>query len=538
MLLSRVLRTTFAALSVGIAFSQAATSETFDYEHDMQVRIGETWNPLSPYSRASLSSCFETTVPQEAPIAGNRIEERYVNNFSELEEKASVKITARGSTSFGLASVKASASLDTLKEAFNSNRSIVYSVVGTREYSAFFLEEADLNERGQKALDDANTTGDPEKFYRRCGRSLITSVRKKTTFSILYVFSFSDASSKERIETAISLSASSGSSSGEVSSNMLEEARKVDQSTSLDVLVFQDGVRDSSTTASSFLSIAPGEIRKVRVAVEKALNEVIFHNAPTIRFSADPISNFFDVPAESSWGYISNAYSSLDVLKTQADRIVRRYYKLQDIQSDVDRGLVTYKENMEAELLNEKQGLIARLANLASTARQCFDNPGVTCPTDELPIQTSFLKYIDVVFANNLGWRSRAFNNYYDSHGERIHRSASYWPVISVENLRLIRSIELSRNGSAVSYVAEDSLANFVSGGMLDFSPVWTSNHTKVDYCWRGDWTGCENWAKNTQGHMNELKGNEGGFQYFVTITDVEGGKTAVELGNASGTAF
>jgi hypothetical protein len=526
------------AISFALSIGQTALGETFDYEPDMQVTLGNTWNPFSPFSRAALSTCFDSTVPASIPSAANTVQEKLVQNFSELEESAAVKITASGSTSFGLATVRADASLETLREAFNSNTSIAYSVVGTREYSPQLLEDAVLNTSGSERLDQANSGGDPEIFYRRCGRSIVTSVRKMSTVSVLYVFRFSDASSRERIESAITVGASSAGSSGNASVNLLQEARSIDQSTTLDVYLFQNGVTDSSGTLADFLSIEPGDITAVRSKMGEALDEIAFDSAPIFRFSADAVSNFFDVNEEADWRYIGRAYASLDHLKSQADNIVRRYLSLEDVQSDVERGLASFQEGMEDELIQEKGDMIGLLSDLADTARSCFDNPQTTCPVEEAPISTTTLHFINVQLAENAGWRARAHDNYYDSHGERVHRSASFWPTITIRNQRLIRSLELIRNDNPLQFLDANSIANLMSNSALSFEPVWNSTHRQNDYCFRGDWTGCNNWAADTSKHMNELKLREADFSYQFIITDIEGGKTMIDIGNASSYSF
>ncbi|MBO9479738.1 hypothetical protein J7382_19520 [Shimia sp. R11_0] len=527
-----------ATVMFGLSIGQSALSETFDFEPDMQVSLGATWNPYSPFSRAALSSCFDSTVPARAPSATNTLQEKLIQSFSELEEKSGIKITASGSTSFGLATVKADASLETLREAFNTNRSVAYSVLGTREYSAQLLEDATLNAIGNERIEQANSEGDPEAFYKRCGRSIVTSVRKRSTVSVLYVFRFSQASSRKRIEAAVTVAASSAGSSGNASVNLLQEAKSIDQSTTLDVYLFQDGVADTSGTLADFLTIEPGDITSVRAKVEEALDEIAFENAPIFRFSADAISNFFDVDEESDWRYIGRAYASLDHLKSQADRIVRRYFTLEDLQSDVEKGLASFKDGSEAKLLKEKESLISLLSSLADNARSCFESPEVTCPVEETPIDSRTLHYVDVILAENGGWNARAHNHYYDSHGEVVHFGAAYWPTITIRNQRLIRTLELTRNGNPLRLLDADSIANLISNSVVSFQPVWSSTHSAHSYCWRGNWTGCDNWAADTKGHMNGLKQNEANYAYEVIITDIEGGTTTLDIGNASNYSF
>lgn len=532
--MKNLLHSLLPILAATLSFSSTGLAETFDYRRDMQVRLGETWNPLSPFSRASLGACFESELPDNNPTATDSISESYIEKFAELEDRSLLQISASGSTSFGISSLKVDASLETIRESLSTNRSIVYSVVGKRLYGTHSLQAADLNQRGL----DAVAAEDSDEFYRKCGRSIITAASYQSTVSVVYIFTFSNASNREQIRAALSASASYGTSSGEIKTNMLTEARKIDTSTELEVLIFQDGIRDANSSLSTLLTITPGDITAVRIAVKDAIDGITFKNSQLVRFSADPISNFFSIPSDPDWQYVSRAYNALEILKTQSDRIVRRYGQLQQLQLDVEYGSAKYRENMEAALLSEKNTLISQLTQLADHARVCFENADEICSTEETSISSALLQYVEIDFGSFLGWQARVFGNYYDSHGERVHRSAAFWPTFSIKNVRLIRSLQLERNGNVLSYLQGDALNAALAGSELDFASIWESSHSANDYCWRGNWTGCNNWAADVTGHKNGFRSRESQFEYKLVIEDIEGNSTEIFPPNPSSVTY
>lgn len=533
-----VLAAAIATISVCFATVTAAFAESFNYNSEMQVRLGETWNPLSPFSKASLSSCFLSTVPTSPPPFEDRTSESFVSEFSELATKAAVEITASGSTSFGVSKIKADASLETLKESFRDNRSVVYSVSITRTYGNFSITNAVLNDFGQERLAVANEKTNPELFYKRCGRSLVTSINSETTLSVLYLFRASSASNRDKVRAAISAAVSSGLSNAEGSLNILNEARSADSTTEMEVLIYQNGQRDSTDAVSDIVGNNPGDLVRARAAIRAGIGAIKFENSPIKKFSADPISNFFDIAPEPSWQYVSRAYSSLEVIQRQADRFIDRYLDLELVQVDVSNGLMDYRENGEIQLISEKNLLLQRLSELSTLARSCFRDANQECSTVEVPVASGVLKYVEVDFGSSLGWRARAYGHGYNANQERVYRSNAYWPLFQIGNLRLIRSVKLVRNGNVKSALNRDALLEAVKGGILNFQGIFESTHSANSYCWRGDWTGCDNWAANTQGHMNELKAREAKFNYELVVEDIEGNILSIPSPNPTQTTY
>ena len=89
-----------------------------------------------------------------------------------------------------------------------------------------------------------------------------------------------------------------------------------------------------------------------------------------------------------------------------------------------------------------------------------------------------------------------------------------------------------------LKYLEGSQLLGALRGTELDFAGQWESPHSANDYCWRGGWTDCNNWAANATGHMNELKGREASFEYKLVVEDVEGNATEIFLPNPSSVTY
>ena len=523
------------ALSVLIgSIPTTCNAESFEYSSDMQVRLGETWNPLDPYTRASVFKCFEPVLPINSPVAREIFYEDFVENFQSLKEKANIKISGSGSTSFGITKLKLDAEYESLKETISNNRSIVYAVAGSRTYEPALIESLAITTEGENLLN-----GDADNFYRKCGKSIVTSVTYQSNLSVLYIFKTSKSSYREKIMTAISGAVSSGSTKGSVDVNLLSEVKKIDKSAQLEVRVYQDGFRDNSVSVSALIALPPGDIKSVRKKITEIIEKIVFSNSQIIKFSADPVSTYFDVKPISDWKHVSKAYSALDTLKMFADRLIRRYYKLEDLQIDIEKGLLKFKHGMEEEVLKEKNKIISQLDSLVQVAKNCFDINEEICVVEEVPVLSKYLDFVDLDFGEFVGWRAEAGQNWYNRPREQVEAVVDFWPVFIVKNIRLIRYLQLERNGHSQVLINQKQLEEIGNLTEINFKHFWTSNHNFGHYCFSGRWAeDCNPFAGDKKKIMNMTKLNEKNFAYKIVVTDIEGSEKHYNLPNPSEIAY
>lgn len=499
-------------------------AQNFDFETDMKVQLGYSWNPLEPYRRASLAQCFQADIPSDSPVAEVTFSESFVETFQELERKSNVTVRAKGASSFGLARVSASAEYSRYKEVFSSDTSLVYAVSGVRRYNAKHIVGADLTSFGTTKLNEANEKTNPQIFYRACGKALIDSEVRETQISLIYIFKTSSSRSRERVRAAISAAIKSPTGGGGGSVDFISEARKVDSSVTYNTEVYQNGVRDSIPAVDLVVANAPGDIKEVRKAFRTAIANMRWENSPVVRFSAVNISDHFDIPRDTDADYVDAAYRSLDVLKSYADRVVQRYVQLEMLQQDVSARKVVYRPGKEVELISEKSDLLDTIELLINSAKKCFANARAVCRVDEPQIDNRLLHFVVVDFGNFLTWNAHVSGNHYDSHTERIKATVRYWPSYVVKNRRLIREIRFFRNGGLEKVLSGGSLDDRLSDSVLNLRDTWYREYRRSTYCWRGRWgEDCNPWAADIRRHKNETKDQDRGAQYEWIIVDIEG---------------
>ena len=509
----------FAIVFVFALFTTNAKAEIFTYLNGTNITLGNSWNPLKPYSAGGLTTCFSSTKSAGAPTASEQFSEGFTENFQQFKQLTSYSTSVAGSSSYGLAKISAFASYDSIRESLSTNRAIIYVVTGTRTYSPSFITSAQLTPAGEEIL--KKDKGNGEEFYKACGESLVTSITKEAKISLAYIFTASSSEKKEALKVAISAAVNGVTAGGKFNAKIFEEAKKVDSSASVDLKVFQSGTLDNSATVRNIVGLEPGAIGEVREKLRTAISTMTWESSPIIFFNADKVSDHFSVPS-LDWTHVSKAYSRIDNMQETSERYVQRYMQLKEVLTEADKTTIKLKPDAKAKIIAELSSIDSRLLDLVDTAKACLAGSNTNCNTPYVEISTRIISYIDMDLGRFNAWRGQGSGSY-DRPPEQIRYRADFWPEFTIKNLNYIRSADLTRDSVPVSHLESSVLKSSAVDGILSFKTFYLTSYSNNEYCWSGKWGEiCNPWAANNTLHMNKLKGRNSS-TYSLILTDVEG---------------
>lgn len=533
-----LLRNAVFLLSIMAVASGYARAEVITYQPGMIVNLGESFDPFEPFESGGLGDCFNIDLRASTPVAQEKYTEGFVSTFNEFTQKTGLSLSTSGSGSFGLAKISASATYKKEREIFNSEKSVVYVVSGTRTYNPQRVKKITLTTEGKDLLDQANTANDSKLFYRPCGRGLVTSVVKETNISVAYIFTASDARKTEAISSAISAAVSSPKASGGASTNITKSVKQVDSSVTVDVRIFQSGTLDKSDSLKSIIGIEPGDISSVRDNLKKAIMAISWGSSQIKSFNVDKISRHFDIEKDPKFRYISSIYNGLDKAKKNADNLVRRYIQLDDVLSSNGVAGFKIKDTEVASIKRERDEIEHKLRQLVDKTRACFEEEKDSCEMEIIDVSSKILDKLVIDFGGFNQWKASASGGY-NNHSERIESNADFWPVFSIRNIKYINRFELIRNGNSVVALYENGeLGNRVNNSILEISDL-KFNAKDSQYCWRGRWgEDCNPWAADTSRHKNHLKTKFGNTTFAAVIVDIEGNRININVPQISSQSY
>lgn len=493
----------------------------FHYEPGMQIHLGVGWEPQKPFSNKLIGGYLLTAdQSDETPNGTDFTEQKFIENFNQYEETTRLSLSASGKTSLGLYKVSGSASHSQERAIFRNSRNIVWAISAKRTYDPISAIGVKLSEPGEKLFEEIADSGDIGKLKKRVGSHIVTSISRQAQITLLYIFTASNSSALSKIKSAISAHVS-GTTDVSAETSFERAVRNVDSSVQLSVQILHTGIDDDSASLSDIISVAPGDLSTVREKIGEALNAIQWERAPIVEFSAEPLSDVFDVP---------NPDYSADVLEMRKNRlqdiqhrVVQRILELDDLLEMNRTSEIELQEGAEVEIKAEIKKLDQHFVDLGSLLNVASVNPDDFSSIPEVEIPYGKLHWVKFDFGMFTKWGASVSGNHYDNHSERIKATATYWPEFVIKSSSFIGRLELVRNGVILFSISQQELRDKLNQGRFDARGYYSSTHSMSEYCWRGHWgETCNPWAADVRGHMNRLKSRERKFSYLWRVMDIE----------------
>lgn len=501
-------------------------AESFVYQPGMNIELGRTWNPGFPNDVGGLGNCLDITYSKSQPNATEQFTEGFVEKFEELQTSLSLNVSGRASARYGLARAEAAAEFGKLREAFRNDRSIVYVVTGRRNYTPVAITGITLSSAGETILAKAKAESKIPGFYRQCGETVVTSVSKVASVSLVYVFTSSNSGLRDVVRSSISASVSSGAGKGGISANVMEEVRKVDKSVQVHLEVIQSGLLDRTTTVKNIVGREPGDMKEIRKVLQNVISGLTWESAAMAAFTAERLDRHLDLPAGTNFEGVLNAYSKVDSMREMADLLVQRILQLRDVLDDIDSGAVTPKVDAEANIRAELAKTEAQLEDLVVKARLCIEKT-TSCAVEFVAISKNVLKYLNVSFGSFAGWRGTASGNFSHS-SQMLGWASTYWPEFALENTKYIKNVKLYKENTLVALLDAPIIRTIGSTGILSFQAYHQQSYTGLVPCRAVQMnTKCNPLAANTRWQLNDLKSKNSDL-YRLEIQDIEGNKSDI----------
>ncbi|TQV88348.1 hypothetical protein [Aliikangiella coralliicola] len=520
----------FLGVFISAFLSCHSKAESLSYQPGMIVNLGETFDPFAPFESGSLGECFDVTFKNTTPNGQEQYTEGFVSSFSEYIKKTGLSLSGSGSGNFGMAKASASANFKRDREIFQSNKSVVYIVSGTRTYNPQRIKRVKLSDEGKALLTEASTQNDPSIFYMPCGRGIVTSVQKETNISIAYIFTASDSKKTEAIASAISAAVSGVKGKASTTANITSSVKQVDTSATVDTKIFQSGVIDGSDSLKSIIGSQPGDINSVRENLKKAISAISWKSSQIKQFTVDKISRHFKIAKDPDFRYISNLYTNLDKAKTAADRLVERYIQLDDILNADGLAGFKIKKGEVPKIKKERNDIEAKLKDLIKITQTCFEDNKDTCNVPTIDVSFKILDKLDIEFGGFAQWKATA-GGAYNSHSERIESNADFWPMFTIRNLKYIDRLEFIQDNTIQLAVLNNAvLSKRINNSILELNEI-KLHAQDSQYCWRGRWgEECNPWASDTSRHKNHLKSKHASKSFMAKIIDTEGNLIEIKV--------
>jgi hypothetical protein len=521
----------------------------------MNITLGSAWDPYSPRSNKLVGGCFLSQYSADEPIAEDRFQSSFVDSFSSFRQLTSISIQVSGEGRYGAVSLEANAEYQQSREFFNSSKKIVWVVSGERTYQPKSAIAVQLTAKGEQLRKKSHggwlTLVNPERFYRPCGRSLVTSVNKKNLISLVYIFEASSLNSVDKLKSVISASFSAPTASGQAKVDLIKEVAKADKNVKFQIKVFQNGVADNQSALASLVASSPGDIQAAREKLRETISNISWSKTPIDRFKAEPISDYFEVIEETE-GDPPGMYFQISKLKRIQNKLADRYFDLSDLSEKERIGDVTFRPGAKDELEQEIANITNGLTESANAIQQCLRNKGLNCQADagsNVVMTEGLLRFLDIDIIAFDRWEAGVSGGY-DNRRERVVARAKYWPVFYIPNVEFIRRIEIESTDdktvnnpsyNVVVRLEQDQIDTYIkSGSTLVIKDAWnTGDYSQEWYCWRGRWgEDCAPWGADNRRHANALKSFESKKGYRLKVLDVDGNTTVIPFKNPAEMAY
>jgi hypothetical protein len=505
-----------------------------DYKQGMAVQLGYSWDPYYPMENKRAGGCFShSSVGGEGvPTSVDQFQASLI--MSESEFKSLTKIDAAGSASYsGAFDAGGTVSISRSRMRKDKARQIVWTISGFRKYNFEFSGDISMTDKGESILTQAESQNDPEMFYQRCGRTLVTSISKESRISVVYEFYASTAEKADQIRTAITANFDGYGVSADASYNLQKSIKSIDSEVQMNIFLVQVGVNQNSQALNNVITTEPGNLAQVRQKIKETLNGLNYDSSQVTEFEVTPVKRLFGVTTpdrlqirkklekrlasyDDALNTLSRRVALLDLLleKNQNGEIQLDETRLNEIDDEI-----VAIEDMEFSLYDQMAE-----CQLASRLRQC--------PSAEVPNFDDITKWVKSEYVKAESWYATGAGGY-DSHSEHMHLRAWYWPSISFKNLEFIDKIEIFQNGAKIQTLSYDEVLKLASANGI-LKTFINRHHDERPYCWRGDWSGCNRWGADKPRIVGGLKSREGGQVYKVIVTDIDGRTQEIDLGNAT----
>jgi hypothetical protein len=298
---------------------------TYSYHPEATFEIGQPFHPLKLTNDKSLSGIFEIeqkkVQTEDLAAATTQVTSTYIKNREELYSFFQFDLNFEAKFAFSL---KNSFSFE--RQIDFSSTAIHYAVVATKLYNKEFVQgTVKLTEKGKDIWSKACQSGDIATFQRMAGTEIVTEVNRGSKVILLYSFYFTRSELRESLENKLRASWSTG----KITSNLLDELQKIDETTRIEIKAYQTGISKltpAEARISEAVSLTPDNLPAIQKKIQGFLDNVSEEDrraAPILTLSTTLISDVPEIAFPETPG-ISRKYRELVELAALVERRLTR----------------------------------------------------------------------------------------------------------------------------------------------------------------------------------------------------------------------
>lgn len=273
------------------------------YHPDTCITLGATIDPRRPeVDKSTNNYIIWKPNPPETKIIGGEIEFELseVRAYSELMEKISLDVTAEAKFSLikgkGAFKWEKEISFDETTAVFvfrASKKFMEEKITGTYALSKDGKEAWQFVIKGSK-VDRVNRIIN---FQRALGTEMVTTIRRGSCISLIYIFRCSTRKQKEKISAEINLKWNTGS----LDTKGIHELYRLDESLNFYVKGFQTGIGETDIvdqTLADIIDKAPGDIDSAERVLKNYLANIsqkAMKSSPIIEYKSASLSDLPDI---------------------------------------------------------------------------------------------------------------------------------------------------------------------------------------------------------------------------------------------------
>jgi hypothetical protein len=502
----------------------------------MPISLGKGWDPFFPEENKMINDCYAHTKESSKMGSTDSFNENFIESKRQLEEftKASALVTFNGS--FSASRVGIAAAYDRETSKIEQGRTITWILSGKRSYYPEHASIMALSARGERVLKQATDSANPEYFFRTCGRSVVTSIKKESNIAVIYQLVASDSQYADRIRSSLRGKFSGATVKATAEADFIREVKAIDQNIQINIKVFQSGRGQNKNGVEKVLTLEPGNLAAVRQAMALVLDDINYESAPITLFSHERASVALGLPLTTDRFALLETLTIRQEKNRQTVKNIRRYLKVIEylLENSGQNGYDITRDN--TQLLEQKY---AQLENQLIESLEMIEICGAagalsSCKVLPPVLVKGLTQYISRPYAEAIGWGAEVVSAYYDAPPEQVKATVDYFPIVKFKNIDLISHVEIYIGNSLYKTLIGADLGriNPQTNSIRDFL---VRRHFHNPYCWRGRWgEDCNPWAADSNRHIEALKKNEAANTYSLKIYDIDGNVEVVQLGNAN----
>lgn len=461
------------AILLSFVICSPAMAKVYEYTPNMQVSLGEAFDPRRPTESGGGWGCYETDIPaNQTPRSILKANEGYSASEEEIAASNQIKVHASGEGKWGAAKLEASADYSSIRQKVGKKRAIFYQIGFTRTFiDKVIAKEKKLTETGDRRLQAIVKAKTPverqEKvkiFWDKCFPRIVVGELRESSLSFVYIFTYTQESDVEKIKTAVSLAFKKGSNRGRTNVDIIDQLSTSAESVEVKWDLIVKGYRglaagehaskaNRQKAKDSLIDVLtqgkPGDIFRVREAIgQYAKNNMSYNTAlPTQIFtnSAHRCCDELEDPESDNLSEV--LYNRRSIFVSYLENIAQRYIRLQQIQDNAGKTYEYKNDESKDALRAEKAEIQGEWERITDLVTQCFEMKTTKdikdkCQFDEIPIKTRISEYVDFEHMNFAKW---SWNM--DKSGEfrpnerKVVAEFSFWPNFAAKNVSEIEEV-------------------------------------------------------------------------------------------------